>query len=467
MRGSRETTASQRAPESRELPTQSNPSDQARLQSPSGKPNPGPDSRRNLPPPLQVFLYATASLSALSWLVILFSQTLHKGALLYSTFPPFNEVGNDFKNFQYLFLDHLHTIEFFRSAGMPYLYPAPLAIFYDALFSLWGRHPHCLIVMLLFIVIAVFAAMSFFYAAMRRRGLDRWAALTICIVTTLLSFPLQYELLRCNVEVLVWIVLTLALWAYRTNKLWIAGILLGVAIACKFYPVILLGVCLRRTKYKVIPIALVSFFVVALLADFWLGPTLKIAALETQRGTRIFLRTMAEQDMATNFDHSFFGLYKAVADPFRPNLGVAFKYYLPLASGISILLYLLRIRKLPALNQILILFILSFTIPPVSYDYTLLQLYTCWALFTLYVLDRHFKGHTVPMAGCIMFWFAFAMAPHSYAVLFGHPFGAQARLLGLVALLYLFLKYPLVEPNDVFLAQVENLTEPGLASTFR
>jgi hypothetical protein len=39
------------------------------------------------------------------------------------------------------------------------------------------------------------------------------------------------------------------------------------------------------------------------------------------------------------------------------------------------------------INKISVLIILSITLPPVSFDYTLLHLYICWAIFTIYLID--------------------------------------------------------------------------------
>jgi hypothetical protein len=74
----------------------------------------------------------------------------------------------------------------------------------------------------------------------------------------------------------------------------------------------------------------------------------------------------------------------------------------------------------------------------------------------LYVLDRYADGESLPVANWSMFWFAFAVAPHNYAVPFGKPLGAQMRLLGLVALLYLFMKHPFFEPNETQLASPDS-----------
>jgi hypothetical protein len=401
----------------------------------------------DLPEPLKVFLTVTGVLAAVSWLFVLLAGLFHL-KIVYAWAYPIVDLGGDFRDYRNVF-DHLHTVEFFitkGTSGLPYLYPAPLAIFYHLLFALWRAHS--LLVLWAFICLSVCAATIVFYLAVRQRGISSRQAAVFCILTVILSYPLQLEFQRGNVEIFIWVVLIGAMWAYQTDWLWLAGTLLGIAIACKMYPIILLGFCFRRTKFKVIPVALASCAMVAILSDVWLGPTFKIAAIETRRGTQMFLDLYAKGYIAVDADHSFFAFFKAISHHCHPQFDAALNYYIALAGAGSALLYWFRIRKLPVVNQIVILFILSIALPPVSFDYTLLHLYTCWAIFTLYVLDRYVEGETVPMAGWAMFWFAFAMAPHSYVILFGHPHGAQVRVLGLVALLYLFLKHSFPNPKE-------------------
>jgi hypothetical protein len=240
--------------------------------------------------------------------------------------------------------------------------------------------------------------------------------------------------------------LVVFVWAYRAEKVWLAAVLLGVAIACKLYPVILLGICLRRTKYKIIPIALIMAVLTTVLSDVWLGPTFKIAATETRRGMKIFLDRYGTGYIAVGNDHSFFAFYKTFVHHFA--LSSALPCYFILAAVVCAVLYFVRIRKLPVVNQIAILFILSIALPPTSFDYTLLHVYTCWAVFVLYVLDRYSRGEAVPLANWVMFWFAFALAPHAYVILRGEPHSAQIRLIGLVALLLIFLRHPFPETVD-------------------
>ena len=101
------------------------------------------------------------------------------------------------------------------------------------------------------------------------------------------------------------------------------------------------------------------------------------------------------------------------------------------------------------INQISILILLSITLPPVSLDYTLLHLYICWGIFAIYLIDAQRAGHSVTFGSLVMCLYAFAMAPHGYVILGNYRFCGQLRWIGLAALLYIFLKQPFPEVQNV------------------
>jgi hypothetical protein len=402
--------------------------------------------RTGLPAPLKTFAAATVGLTLLSWLVAYICYLLHMPAIY--TWPyNFAVPGSDFTGFQERFL-HIHTMEFFTMPGGRYAYPAPLAIFYQTLYSIWGNRPHPILILDAFTLASACIATFFFYRAMRRRNISTLQAAAYCLITLVLSYPLYYEIQRGNVEVVLWIIVMLAVWAFRTEKPYLAAVLIGTAIACKWYPAVLLGLFLFPKKYKLIPIALITTVVVTVFSDWWLGPTLKIAATGTSAGVQGFMAVYAANYFALGYDCSFFALFKFFIRHFHPDLVRDYNWYLRIAAVAATALYFLRIRRLPVINQICVLILLSITLPPVSFDYTLLHLYVCWAVFTLYVIDRFQAGETVPMAGWTMAWFAFAMAPHGYIIRGGDRYCGTFRVIGLIALLYIFLKYPFAETKE-------------------
>ena len=53
-----------------------------------------------------------------------------------------------------------------------------------------------------------------------------------------------------------------------------------------------------------------------------------------------------------------------------------------------LVIYFLRIRRLPLSNQLVILVVSFVLLPPTSYDYTLAHLYTCWAVIVVLVAKQ-------------------------------------------------------------------------------
>ena len=111
---------------------------------------------------------------------------------------------------------------------------------------------------------------------------------------------------------------------------------------------------------------------------------------------------------------------------------------------LSLVLYFARIRHLPKLNQVLILSILSVTLPPVSYDYTLLALYPPLVLLSMEVTRRA----PFPFALRYFVLFGVLLTPLSFLTWYSNPHGAQARCLCLIAILWTALRHPIAGDAD-------------------
>jgi hypothetical protein len=354
--------------------------------------------------------------------------------------------GEDFTAFQRRF-ELFHTVAFFHWYSLSFPYPAPIAIFYKALFAVWGHRAHPIRVFWLFALAVCVVACWMFLQALRRRGVSTLFATGFIVVSVLSSYPLYFVLQRGNVEILLWAFIMATIWAYWHGHMRWAAFFLGIAIALKWYPIILLALFLSRRDYKAIAIALCTAVLTTLLAASLLGPTIPIALRETAKGMSDFVNLYAKTyHMADlGYDHSFFGVFKVVTYRIPKNLPVDINRYFALAAVGGLMLYFLRIRTMPAFNQVAVLLLLSTTLPPVSYDYTLLHLYIPLALFFLYVLDAERCLVAVPHARSILFWFTFSLAPHGYVIYHAHRYCGTFRFVGLMVLLYMFLMYPFPE----------------------
>ncbi|MCU1251499.1 MAG: hypothetical protein JWQ49_4528 [Edaphobacter sp.] len=396
-----------------------------------------------LPAPLRLFAILTVLLTLLSWAVAFFWW--RRGMPYPYSWPYYgHSFGTDFSNFQQRF-QYFHSDKFFQFKGPVFLYAAPLAAFYHILFVAWGNRSNALPAFEIFGLCVVGAAVLLFYRALRRHGVPANDAALFCFVSGLFSYPLYFDLERGNVEIIVWTFTLIAFWAFRNDRMALAAIFIGFAIAFKWYPVVLLGVFFYPRKYGYIAVALVTAVGVTVLSDLWLGPTITTAFHETLRGAQVFVQLYAVHYSDLGYDHSFFSVFKFLTYPLHPNLAADLNLYLVLAAVSATALYFLRIRKLPLINQISILIILSVTLPPVSFDYTLLHLYICWGIFVIYLIDAQRAGHSVKFGSLVMGLYAFAMAPHGYVILASRRFCGQLRWIGLAALLYIFFKQPFPE----------------------
>jgi hypothetical protein len=103
--------------------------------------------------------------------------------------------------------------------------------------------------------------------------------------------------------------------------------------------------------------------------------------------------------------------------------------------------------RLPLPNQILALSILSVTMAPVSYDYTLLNLYPAFAMLTVLAIQAQRRGTEVPHLTTYMVLLAIILTPESYIIFRAVRFGAQLRTICMIVMLVLSLKTPLPEAD--------------------
>ena len=144
-------------------------------------------------------------------------------------------------------------------------------------------------------------------------------------------------------------------------------------------------------------------------------------------------------------DHSLFALYKCIAvalghDP--ANFLQSLSIYLALSALGGTLLYFLRIRHLPLLNQLLILTIASINFTAFSGDGTLLHLYYPFALLLFLTLGAWKRRTQVPGLLPALLCFAVLLAPESYLVAGEWRFEGEVKCLILGYLLVLALRHP-------------------------
>ena len=288
-------------------------------------------------------------------------------------------------------LPSLHSAAFFSrdpAAGDHFLYPAPDALFYAAL------RPFGDAKVAVFLGVASFlmaAGAVMFALLLIRHGIRRSSAIGFTVACLLTSYPFFFELNRANVEIFVWALSLAGIIAILRDKLWWAATLIGMAGACKLYPFVYAGLLVTRRKYLHAAYAAAVGAVLTVFSYWFVGGSLRTGREGIARGLAEFTDVYVLRRRAgeIDLDHSLFGFFKRLL-PFEPTydfLNHALHWYLPIAAAVALALFILRAWKLPVINQVLLLTVAGIVLPPVSYDYTLLHLYTPFVLVAVFAVD--------------------------------------------------------------------------------
>ena len=212
-------------------------------------------------------------------------------------------------------------------------------------------------------------------------------------------------------------------------------------------PIIFLGMFLYRARLKYVALALGVFVGTNLLALWRLGPTIAEAYHWNSVQLQAFGKFYASSDWALGYDHSVFALVKLVTLPWHPDLTRVVPLYTGSVMLGCFLLFVLVIRQLPVVNQVGCLSILSETVSPVSYDYTLVNLYAFFTVLVVFAVDAWRRDAAdVPRLRLMLGLFAVVFTPDSFVMVGNARFGAELRCVCLLAMLVVLLRNRLPLP---------------------
>lgn len=397
-----------------------------------------------LPYALKVFLLLSMGLTILSYVYTIICRRMDMG-LPYS-FANFYVPGEMFEDF---YGGHAHFLKwgtpaFFGHVQDGYfMYPAPLAHVYRFFLSL--PHPRTNFLLAIF-AMSAFLALAFIQA-LRRQGLATKQSILLVGSTALLSYPLVFEIQRCNIEFLVWGVSAIGLWCFPAGRTTASALLIGLAASFKLYPFIFLGLFLPRRKYGGFVLGIATFAAVTLVSLYAIGPTIAAASHWNGEQLAAFSKYFAGDVQNLGYDHSFFGLLKTFTLHWQLDYLAWVRPYSIIVATLSVVLYFLRIWRLPLANQILALSVLSVTLAPVSFDYTLLNLYPAFAMLTVLALQAQRRATRVPHLTAYMVLFALIFTPQSYIIFHAVRYGAELRTICLIVMLVFALMTPMPEPE--------------------
>jgi hypothetical protein len=225
----------------------------------------------------------------------------------------------------------------------------------------------------------------------------------------------------------------------------------------------LLALALSKRRYKEFAWGIAVAAVAMLASLSYLGPSVAKAQRHINEGIalvkdRYFFSMLR---VAPAFDHSLWMPVRfatvfldRMLHPLPPAeraartlqvLSWSLDVYLAGCAFGGLALYFLRVRSLPMLNQIVALTVCALLLPPLSLEYTLLHLLLPFALLATYAVDMERCGQRAKgVAGCLACFVAIFNADsflnHRYV------FASEARLLALVLLLVLALRYRFEPP---------------------
>jgi hypothetical protein len=408
-----------------------------------------------LPPAMRQFWIAMATMTLLSIVYTLSATYLFHLKYPYGL-PLFfaDDRWFDFTIYHDRFL-HFRQPPFWDAYDYPFTYPASLGVLYGVLY----RIPHALRYYLVAYAGAVVAGALMLIRSLRERGLASYLAIAFTGSFLVFNYPLRTLFESANTEGVVAILAAFGVYAILRDRCWTGGTLIAIAGTMKIFPFILLALLLSRRRYREFAWSLVVAAAVTVASLAIVGPSIAEAQRHIDDGIRYVKYTFifATRPAAVTFNHSLFTLVKffviAVDRSLHPIAGLAqraiheralldttFNLYVAAAALFGIVAYFGWMRRLPLLNQLLALTACALLLPPLSADYTLLHLLLPFALLCLYATDMWRQSIEVPGLSACLLCFAPIFSFQTYLT-YRYRFACECRTLGLIALLFVVMRY--------------------------
>ncbi len=311
--------------------------------------------------------------------------------------------------------------------GSPiYNYPAPAAYVYA--FFLRGFPHHPVRAYLLLLLAGLACGVLLLWRAARGPTSTTLPLIAAAVATALLGSPLVFAADRGNLEGAVGLILAAGLVLFVSRRYYASAAFIGLAASVKPFPGLFLLLLLRRRLYPQAAVGIAIAALSVLLALTALGPTPVAAYKYLQPGvTDYFNNYVMKVPVAQEgrFDHSIMDFVKSgvnIASSYTPRStgqpNNPESMFLPqdlyditpagrtprkansdqlrrmhtlfiaamLLSAAGLGYTLLAIRKLPLLNQMILIATAITLFPPLAAEYTLVHLYVPFALFLLFLI---------------------------------------------------------------------------------
>lgn len=342
--------------------------------------------------------------------------------------------------------------------GLPFPYPVPSMLPFVLIQKL-SSYPLATFLTITVLLFVAGAALLSWY--LQRRFHPPTVVHIAVWSTVLIGYPGVFLFDRGNIEVFLWALVAGGLAAFTCRRPYLAATCFAIAGSMKIYPAIFLLLFVPRRQYRAMVYGGVLIAAVTLGMLAIIGPSIP-QAFRDLGPSATTLRDYQIMVMARNvlrFDHSLFSLWKVLSAAYvtrflgySPDDASALHFYTAgrvysiLAPLVFLAAYALRIRKLPLLNQAGTLLLFSVLLPYVSYDYTLVHLYTLFALLLIAWLEGTGSDRQIVTISRIVLILAVVFTP--LAALARHLYGGQIKAVLMLACLYLLLTVPF--PTELF-----------------
>jgi hypothetical protein len=308
------------------------------------------------------------------------------------------------------------------------------------------------------------------------------------VTTVICGSPMAFAADRGNLEAIVGLILGAGLVLYIAGRYYGAAVFIGLAASIKPFPGLFFFLLLRKKRYREVAVGVAVAACSILLALTALGPTPIKAYKDLQPGVSryydTYIMTVAPPG-ERRFEHSIMDCMKSIAHTwmrvsdsrrsgsfkelssksFAPHSQAAPEQASPRARSLSyekmhvillgslflaagaLLFVLLRLYKLPAVNQMILLAVAATLLPPVSAEYTLIHLYVPFGAFLIF-LTRDAAAVHVEIKRSVLLTILILFALLFSPLTFFNVFAGNVMTCLLIAMLIVVSRNPL--PSSIF-----------------
>ncbi len=276
-------------------------------------------------------------------------------------------------------------------------------------------------------------------------GIKRTTAILFPLTLIAVSYPIEGLVQRGNIELFVWIFTAAGVWAFLRDRDKTAATLWGLAAATKLYPIILLALLVTKLRWKAFALGLAAFLIGSIVSMAYMGPTMSVALTRSLGNIFGYQNARAPEWSGHEFaaNHSAFVPVKFVTLAAGGLKAPPANFYYLAGGLIFVALFFGKVRRMPAINQVLVVTIFMVILPPISYFYTLVHLYAPFLMLVFLAIRAERAGMRIPgLTGTILLFVPIFAAFTIFTYPKVYLFGGLIQAVMLISLLLRAAQFP-------------------------